>query len=106
MPIRPIDMISIAPRSQEASQQHVNDQNRLTHAHDAAAQQFGKLVKDNAEVVVHASPTEKNEYRYDAKEKGNGSYHGSQKKGKSKSKDNKGKEKENTIKQSSFDIKI
>ncbi len=34
MPIRPIDMISIAPRSQEASQQQLSDQNKLAHAHE------------------------------------------------------------------------
>ena len=47
MPIRPIDMISIAPRSQEASQQHVGNQNKLAHAQENAAQQFSKHVKEN-----------------------------------------------------------
>ena len=66
MPIRPIDMISIAPRSQEASQQHVGNQNKLAHAQENAAQQFSKHVKENAEVVVQASKGEEKEYRYDA----------------------------------------
>lgn len=104
MPIRPIDMISIAPRSQEASQQHMGDQNKLAHAQENAAQQFSKHVKQNAEVVVQASKGEEKEYRYDAKEKGNGQYRGSGKKGKKQSKEEQKKSKSD--KRSSFDIRI
>lgn len=104
MPIRPIDMISIAPRSQEASQQHVGDQNKLAHAQENAAQQFSKHVKENAEVVVQSSKGEEKEYRYDAKEKGNGQYRGSGKKGKKQSKEEQKKSKPD--KPSGFDIKI
>lgn len=106
MPIRPIDMISIAPRSQEAAQQQMSDHNRLMHANENAQQSFSKHVKDGAEVVIKSEKSEQHEYRYDAKEKGNGSYKGSGDKGKKKSKDKNGKKQEETIKQSNFDIKI
>ena len=106
MPIRPIDMISIAPRSQEASQQHVNDQNRALHAQDNMAQQFSKHVKEHSEVVTGASQSEKSEYRYDAKEKGNGQYGGSKKQGKKQTKDEKKKQESGPNAHSSFDIKI
>ena len=70
MPIRPIDMISIAPRSQEAAQQQMSDHNRLMHANENAQQSFSKHVKDGAEVVMKPEKSEQQEYRYDAKEKG------------------------------------
>lgn len=106
MPIRPIDMISIAPRSQEASQQQLSDQNRLAHAHDNMAQQFGKQIKENSESVIQSSKGEKMEYRYDAKEKGNGN------RGKAKSGNKRNKQKQDNEKKESqlehcnFDIKI
>lgn len=104
MPIRPIDMISIAPRSQEAANQHLNSQNKAEHAQSNMVQQFSKHVKENAEVVIQASKGEQKEYRYDAKEKGNGSYSGQNNKGKKKK--NEGEKKPKEIKQGNFDIKI
>lgn len=101
MPIRPIDLISIAPRSQEASQQHVSEQNRLQHAHDSAAIQFGEHIKEESESVVRMVKGEKAKYQYDAKEKGKGQKKSSKKK---KKQDNKGKN--NAEQRENFDIKI
>lgn len=98
-------MISIAPRSQEASNQHVNEQHKAEHAQSNMAQQFGRHIKENAEVVIQTSKGEQQEYRYDAKEKGNGSYSGQNRKGKQKKKDD-GNDKQEEIKLSNFDIKI
>lgn len=111
MPIRPIDMISIAPRSQEASHQQTSDQNRLNHAHQNMADQFSKHVKDEAEVVIQTSKGEQQEYRYDAKEKGNGTYRGNsgkkdKKQKKEEQKEHKGENKVGATPKSSFDIKI
>lgn len=104
MPIRPIDMITVAPRSQEASQQHVHEQHRASTAQSNVAQQFGKHVKEGSEVVIQTSKGEQTEYRYDAKEKGNGSYHGgNHKRGQKNKKENQETEE---IKLSNFDIKI
>lgn len=99
-------MISIAPRSQEASQQHINEHQRTSAAQSSVAQQFGKHVKDSAEVVTQTLKGEQNEYRYDAKEKGNGSYHGGNRKGNKKKEEEKEKKKTEEIKLSNFDIKI
>lgn len=104
MPIRPIDIISIAPRSQEAASQHLNSQNKAEHAQSNMVQQFSKHMKENAEVVIQTSKGEQKEYRYDAKEKGNGSYSGQKSKGKKKK--DEGKKKPEAIKQGNFDIKI
>ena len=106
MPIRPIDMISIAPRSQEASQQQLSDQNKLAHAHENMAQQFGKHIKENSESVIQSSKGEKTEYRYDAREKGKGTK-GKARDGKQKKQQQQGDEKTETqLNQSKFDIKI
>lgn len=98
-------MISIAPRSQEASNQHINEQHKAEHAQNNMAQQFGRHIKENAEVVIQTSKGEQQEYRYDAKEKGNGSYSGRSRKGKQKKGDD-DKNKQEEIKLSNFDIKI
>ena len=116
MPIRPIDMISIAPRSQEASQQQLSDQNKLAHAHENMAQQFGTSkgtlftssvnIKENSESVIQSSKGEKTEYRYDAREKGKGNK-GKARDGKQKKQQQQGDEKTETqLNQSKFDIKI
>lgn len=100
-------MITVAPRSQEASQQHLSEHHRMESAQSNVAEQFGKHVKSNAEVVIHSSKSEQNEYRYDAKEKGNGNYHGNGKKRKNIKQDEENKAKKTEeIKISNFDIKI
>ena len=106
MPIRPIDMMSIAPRSQEASHQHLNAQQKIEHAQQSMAEQFSKHVKAEAEVVIQTSKSEQNEYRYDAKEKGNNSYSGqNQRRKKGKKGENTG-EKTEEKKSGNFDIRI
>lgn len=106
MPIRPIDMITVAPRSMEASQQHLQEQHKAESAQSNVAQQFVRHTKENAEVVIQTSKGEQQEYRYDAKEKGNGTY-GKSKRGTKKAKKKETeKEKSEEIKRSSFDIKI
>lgn len=106
MPIRPIDMLSMAPRSQEASNQHVANQNKVNHAQEAVAEQFGRHVKENSEVVVQTVKGEEIEYRYDAKEKGNGCYQGKGKSKQNSKKNDKDKKKPEDTKKSQFDIKI
>lgn len=99
-------MITVAPRSQEASQQQIHDQHRVSTAQSNVAQQFGKHVREGSEVVTQTLKGEQKEYRYDAKEKGNGSYHASKHKKDKKNKDENEKNKTEEIKLSNFDIKI
>lgn len=87
-------MITVAPRSQEASNQQIHEQHRAETAQSNVAQQFGKHVREGSEVVIQTSKGEQTEYRYDAKEKGNGSYHANKHK-----REKKGKKKKNRIKQ-------
>lgn len=106
MPIRPIDMITVAPRSQEASNQQIHEQHRAETAQSNVAQQFGKHVREGSEVVIQTSKGEQTEYRYDAKEKGNGSYHANKHKREKKGKEEKEQNKTEEIKLSNFDIRI
>lgn len=104
MPIKPIDILSMAPRSQEASQQHVNQNQRAVHAQGSAQNQFASEIKHNREQVTNTSQSENKEYRYDAKEKGNGNFTGNKNKKNKKKEDNKKKEVEH--KRTNFDMKI
>lgn len=103
MPITPIEMITMAPKSQEASHYKQNEVQKSFAEQTQLAASYSKEVKHNSQQTIKATKSENNEYRYDAKEKGNGSF--SEKENKNKKKDQEtGDEKE--IKLSSFDIKI
>jgi hypothetical protein len=103
MPITPIEIASMAPKSQEVSvykhhdtQKPVNEQIQISH-------QFNNEIKHNLNQTVKTVKSENNEYRYDAKEKGNNSYKGS---GQSKKKKDKGSAPKNNSRPGSIDIKI
>lgn len=108
MSIRPIDIITIAPKSQEAANQQLGEQHRMQQNQSNMENSFQQHIKQSTEQVVQYTPSENPPYRYDAKEKGNGSYQESKNKKKKKEKeikkDNLKKSKE-TI-GGSFDIKI
>lgn len=104
MAIRPIDMLVMPNRSQEASQQQNSNNARQVHAQGNINAQFSTEVRHNSEQTVKMTKSENDEYRYDAKEKGNTSYHGSQ--GKKKKKEESSAEKQTQIKISNFDIRI
>ena len=74
MPIRPVDLNGMVQRSQdvgtlkqqEDAKPMVDQQNIQTH--------FGKQGEQKLKQVVHADDANEQEYRYDAKEKGNSQY--------------------------------
>ncbi|MGN6711774.1 hypothetical protein [Anaerocolumna jejuensis] len=103
MPITPIEVASMAPKSQEVSnykhqesQKPINDQILI---HDKLSHE----VKQNSQQAVKTAKGENKEYRYDAKEKGNNSYSGS---GSKKKKKEESKEEKNKMKSGSIDIRI
>ncbi len=109
MSIRPIDVITIAPKSQEAANQQLGEQHRLQQNQTNMANNFQQHIKQNTEQVVKYTPSENSPYRYDAKEKGNGSYQESKnKKPKKDGEDGKknSKEKKDESTSGGFDIKI
>lgn len=104
MSIRPIDMIVMPNRSQEASQQQNAVSARQEHAQGSLNAQFATDVRHNSEQTVKMTKSENNEYRYDAREKGNSSYQDSG--GKKKKKEEETQEKPKQIKISNFDMRI
>lgn len=104
MAIRPIDMLVMPNRSQEASQQQNANNAKQVHAQESLNAQFNTEIRHNSKQTVKMTKSENNEYRYDAKEKGNSSYQGSQ--GKKKKQEASSQEKPKPIKISSFDMRI
>lgn len=104
MSIRPIDMMMMPPKSQEASQLQQSNQQKLTHAQEQASFHFNAEVKHNTQRPVEATRKDNENYRYDAKEKGNNSYSGKQKKRKKKEEQEEAEEK--ISKSRGFDMKI
>jgi len=80
MPIKPIDIYTMPPRSQEASNQQQNNLSRLTGEEMQMNNQFQKDVKQNTQRAVKADKKEDKEFKFDAKEKGNNEYSGNKKK--------------------------
>ncbi len=104
MPITPLDMLTLVPRTNEVSAiKHVEAQRPMEEQMQMNTT-FQQTVKHEQRKTIESKKSENNEYRYDAKEKGNGqSYNGQNKKG---------KKKEDTLhsvpgyEKGSFDIKI
>lgn len=105
MPINPIDMLSMAPKTQEVTQyKHAENQKTFNQQVEICAQ-FANEIKHNSKQTVKTTNNEDTEYRYDAKDKGNNSNSNqSQKKKKENEKDSTNKN--YRIKTSNFDIKI
>lgn len=104
MSINPIDIVTIAPKSQETSQMQSANQHKVQHMQEAQEVKFQKEVEHNTKQTVKTIKGENNEYRYDAKEKGNGTYE--KKKKEQKKKQESSKEEKEKMKLSSFDITI
>ena len=82
--ITPIEMYTMVPKSQEASMLHSASNARNVAQQQSGMQEIAQVVRHNEQQVVHAASAENPEFRYDAKEKGNGSYSGEEKKKKKK----------------------
>ncbi len=72
--ITPIEMYTMVPKSQEASQvrhgEQVKDASRMAEI----TQHIEHQANENTQKTVRMSEATNPEYRYDAKEKGNGEY--------------------------------
>ena len=89
MSIRPIDMITIAPKSQEVSQVHYNEMRGRNHAENTLSQNFQRTEEHNNQRTVESAKSETNNYNFDAKD-GN------------KGKKDKGQQDENSCSKSPF----
>lgn len=101
MPIRPIDMLSMPNRSQEASQLHHTQNQKLIHAQEQLGVQYQSNIKQNGKQTVKMNKSENHEYRYgDGKKKDNPNS------GQQGERREKKEEKDREIKRSNFDIRI
>lgn len=72
--IRPIEMQMLLPRSESVGNTHQQEIQRVINDNSHAATQVAKEVKHNSETVIKKDANEFAEYKYDAKEQGNGTY--------------------------------
>lgn len=101
MPISRIDIITIPPKTQEATQYKQNELAKNFSEQAQLQSGFQKEVAQNSQQTVKTLKSENQEKRYDAKEQGSQSYEG-----KSSKRKNKESKKNKDIKTSNFDIKI
>jgi hypothetical protein len=73
MPVGPIEVI----RAQEATQIRHMDAQRAQHAQEQISRNFQNMVQQEQSKPTETTKSENNQYRYDAKEKGNNQYKGS-----------------------------
>lgn len=104
MAIGPIELTGMVTRSQDISLYKQNEDNKPMVDQSNIQVNVQKKADEQTKQVRNADNADFHEYRYDAKEKGNGAYQDNRKKGK---KDNKKEDGKVVVKQSSgFDMKI
>lgn len=104
MPITRLDMISMAPKTQEAgTYKHQEIQHPTTQQHNivGTVQQQARMQETQ---TVRSNKTENEEQKYDAKERGKGAYGGSS--GKRKEQEKKEEEQRMKMRGSTFDITV
>ena len=113
--IRPIDMQMPINRTESVSQIQQQQNQRAVQEHMQFGQQVEKEVKKQQEIVIKKDSASFNEYKYDAKEKGNNEYQKREKKNQKKEKktEDKSEIKENSsshdssqVERVNFDIKV
>lgn len=86
MPITRMDIMTMAPKTNEATNYKVNENQKPSNEQFAMQAGMEKKIDHNTKQTVRKANADNPEYRYDAKEKGNNQYSGQQKK-KSKQKE-------------------
>lgn len=93
--IRPIEMQMLLPQTENVGNtQHFENQ-RVVNENAFAANQMAKEVQHNSETVIPKDANEFAEYKYDAKEEGNGTYQNPRKQKRRQNKDEELEEQEN-----------
>lgn len=105
MAVNPIEMISMAPKSWETSNQNVARLQKQEVMNQHLAAEYGKDVEHESQQTVKTAKTDQQEYRYDANSRGGskGAYQEGQNKRK---KDEEKKEDTGKISGSKLDILI
>lgn len=95
MAISPVEMISMAPKSQEASFMKQSEVHKPNVEQQVMTAKMNQEIKHNSTQAVPTKKSNNPEYRYDAKEKGNNSYQGKEQKKKDSKKNEMDKDKKN-----------
>lgn len=72
MSITPIEMYTMAPKSQEASQVRHGEQAKFHSQQAEVVNKIDRNIQENSQRTTKAKESENPEYRYDAKDGGNG----------------------------------
>lgn len=72
--IRPIDMQMLLPRTESVGSERQTENQKVMNINSDAANEVAKEVQHNSEAVIQKDPNAFTEYKYDAKEEGNGTY--------------------------------
>lgn len=78
--IRPIDMQMLLPRTESVGSERQIEHQKVLNANTDAANEVAKEIQHNSEAVIQKDPNEFTEYKYDAREEGNGTYQNPRKK--------------------------
>ncbi|MBE5959907.1 MAG: hypothetical protein E7256_00735 [Lachnospiraceae bacterium] len=105
MAISPVELLSMAPKSQEASFVRQHEVQKPVHEQIQIMEKVSQEVKHNAESVIKMGKTDNPEYRYDTDRRGNNPFFGQQKKKKKKDGKEDKEEKKKSL-SSTIDIRI
>lgn len=106
MSIRPIDIVTVAPKSQEASHMQANNLRGREHAEMNASQVFERNELKNQQRTVELSKSDTQEYKFDAKDGNGRGYKRNSGKKKTKKEEDGGDDKKITSARRGIDIKI
>lgn len=104
MPITRLDMIQMAPKTQEAGAYRQQEVQHPVNQQQAIAGAVQQQARHNQVQTVRSSKTENEEQKYDAKERGKGAYGGSSKR--NKEQETKEEEQRKIMRGSTFDITV
>lgn len=77
MPITRLDMVSMAPKTQEAGTYKQQEMQHPTNQQQTIAGTVQQQARQNETQTVRSNKTENEEQKYDARERGKGAYGGS-----------------------------
>lgn len=104
MPITPIEIATMAPKSQEVSNYKHQESQKPMNDQILIHNKLNQEALHDSQQAVKTAKGDNREYRYDAKEKGNNGYAGSN--SKKKKKEEESKEKPQKMRAGSIDIRI
>lgn len=84
MAVNPIEMISMAPKSWETSNQNVAKLQKQEFMNQHLAAEYGKDVKHESQQTIKSAKADQPEYRFDPRDKGKGQTYNSKGQGKKK----------------------